>query len=205
MNLPTKTTTALASTLQLAEVIAEARSVTREGNTVQVVHGAEDNVAPEMSREMAVAVQSSVADKLLQAKGWDILKQLFLITSELLQTTQLFVYPVIAEIELVKEKMGEHFEAFDKDFTALKEDLATMSGALVALSKQHEGKEGTVHADDHMLVVELASGYSNLQTQMETKVGPELMKQMSLLEAAGVGADVLFAALEKSLEESEPK
>jgi hypothetical protein len=121
----------------------------------------------------------------------------------MLQTTQLFVLPVIAEEELVKEKLGEYYEEFDKGFTALKEDLAAMSAALLALSKKHEGKTGAVQAEDQTLVAELASGYSNLQTQMETKVGPELMKQMSILEAAGVGADVLFASFAKSQEESE--
>ncbi|MCY1448272.1 hypothetical protein D9M71_649290 [compost metagenome] len=109
-----------------------------------------------------------------------------------MQTTQLFVLPVIAEEELIRTTLGEHYEEFEKGFTALKEDLATMADVLVTLAKRHAGKTGAVTEDEQALVAELTMGYSKIQTQMETQVGPELMKQMSILEAGGVGTDVLY-------------
>lgn len=168
------------------ESVSIATNVTREGDTTVV------EVSDAMTKEQALETQSFVAQTLLATEGWSILKQLFLLNSEALQTTQLFVLPVIAEEELVKEKLGEYYEEFAKGFDALKEDLATMSTVLLALSKRHEGKEGAVTEDEQLLVAELTMGYSKIQTQMETQVGPELMKQMSILEAGGVGADVLY-------------
>lgn len=180
MNIPT--TPAMKATLELAEVLADTRKAT--GTTT----------IPELTREEAVAVQSSVAQKLLQTDGWNILRELFRINSEMLNTTQLFVLPVIAQEELIREKLGEHYAAFEKDFAVLREDLALMANALLALSKRHLERKGDVAEEDQALIVELASGYSNLQTQMENKVSGELAKQMEILEVAGVGADVLYTA-----------
>jgi hypothetical protein len=210
------------------ESIAEVKSVTREGDTINIeiadtmTHtqasdfqkyysspdigsfladtAAIDN--PE-NKKMIVEAQSIVAQQLLAAEGWSILKQLFLLNSEALQTTQLFVLPVIAEEELVRTTLGEHYEEFAENFNALKEDLATMSSVLLALSKRHEGKEGAVTEDEQALVAELTMGYSKIQTQMETQVGPELMKQMSILEAGGVDADILYRAFVAGQETSE--
>lgn len=172
--------------LPMSEVIVPAQSVTREGTTLNV------EIGDAMTKEQALETQSFIAQTLLATEGWSILKQLFLLNSEALQTTQLFVLPVIAEEELVRTKLGEYYEEFAKGFDALKEDLATMSSVLLALSKRHEGKEGAVTEDEQTLVAELTMGYSKIQTQMETQVGPELMKQMSILEAGGVGADILY-------------
>lgn len=169
-----------------ADLIVPATSVAREGNTISV------EIDDAMTKEQALETQSFIAQTLLATEGWSILKQLFLLNSEALQTTQLFVLPVIAEEELVRAKLGEYYEEFAKGFDALKEDLATMSTVLLALSKRHEGKEGAVTEDEQALVAELTMGYSKIQTQMETQVGPELMKQMSILEAGGVGADILY-------------
>lgn len=156
-----------------------------------------------LNKAVALEAQSFVAQKLLADKGWDIVKQLFLISSEMLQTTQLFVLPVISEEDLVKEKLGENYEEFQKGFDALKEDLATMSSVLIALSKKHVDKVGAVEPEDQTLVAELTMGYSNIQSQMENEVGPELMKQMAILEAAGVSAEDLFAAFVAGQEEPE--
>jgi len=199
MNLPTQS--ALASTLQLAEVVADVRSVTRSGDTVTVNVANDQDYADQpatldnpINKEVALEVQSFVADKLLKTEGWAILRELFRITSEMIGTTQLFVLPVISQDLLIQEKLGEHYETFKKEFDALSEDLATMSTALLAMSKKHLERTGTVAVEDQQLVAELANGYSNLQAQMENKVGPELMKQMEILEVAGVGADALYAA-----------
>ncbi|MNK91662.1 hypothetical protein D3C87_1117700 [compost metagenome] len=67
-----------------------------------------------------------------------------------------------------------------------------MADVLVSLAKRHAGKDGSVEPEEQALVAELAMGYSKIQTQMETQVGPELMKQMSILEAGGVSADRLY-------------
>ncbi|WDS62356.1 hypothetical protein [Pseudomonas phage D6] len=200
MNLPTQS--AMAATLQLAETISQVRSVTRDGDVVNVNVANDVDYAEQpatldnpINKEVALEVQSFVAQKLLDTQGWAILRKLFEITNEMIDTTKLFVLPVMSQEALLREKLGEHFDAFHKDFEAVREDLATMAGTLVALSKQHLERKGEISDTDKILIAELANGYSNLQSQMETKVGPELMKQMEILEVAGIGADVLFAAL----------
>lgn len=174
----------------------------------QLVEQAPKEIAPavvsdEMTKEQALETQSFIAQTLLVTDGWSILEKLALLNSEAMQTTQLFVLPVIAEEELIRATLGEHYEEFAKGFDALKEDLATMADVLVALAKRHAGKSGAVTEDEQLLVAELTMGYSKIQTQLETQVGPELMKQMSILEAGGVGADRLYQSFVASQVTSE--
>ncbi|MNE01474.1 hypothetical protein D3C81_223320 [compost metagenome] len=168
------------------ETVSVAANVTREGETTIV------EVADTMTKEQALETQSFIAQTLLATEGWSILEQLALVNAEAMQTTQLFVLPVIAEEELIRTTLGDTYEEFKQGFDALREDLATMADVLVSLAKRHAGKEGSVEPEEQALVAELAMGYSKIQTQMETQVGPELMKQMSILEAGGVSADRLY-------------
>lgn len=146
----------------------------------------------ELTKEQAAEAQSIVAEKLLAANGWSILSKLAMIIVELIQTTQLYVLPVFASIEEIKPQLGEQGEAFVERFDILRSDLADISELVVALSRRHAGRDGEVAAEDMDLVSELTSGYSNIQTQMETKVGPEMMDQLAILEAAGISAEYLF-------------
>lgn len=155
-------------------------------------------ITEEMTQELALKTQSIVAERLLEAQGWDIIAQLFKITSQMVQTTSMYVLPVITEEELIREKLGEYYEAFAQSFQLLRDDLGTMTELLIALSKRHEGRAGAVAEEDNILVTEIALGYSKLQTQMEDQVGPEMFKQMQQLEAAGVGADVLLEAFQRA-------
>lgn len=150
------------------------------------------DIHSELTKEQAVEAQSIVADKLLAANGWSILAKLAMIIVELIQTTQLYVLPVFANIDEVKEHLGDKGEAFAERFETMRSDLADISELVVALSRRHAGRDGEVAAEDLDLVSELATGYNNIQTQMETTVGPEMMEQLATLEAAGLSAEYLF-------------
>lgn len=181
---------AMNAALTMANTIGGARSEVAElRNPVITVPV---DIHNELTKEQAVEAQSIVADKLLAANGWSILAKLAMIIVELIQTTQLYVLPVFANIDEVKEHLGDKGEAFAERFETMRSDLADISELVVALSRRHAGRDGEVAAEDLDLVSELATGYNNIQTQMETTVGPEMMEQLATLEAAGLSAEYLF-------------
>lgn len=155
------------------------------------------------NKELLLETQSIVAQKLLSNSGWDVLGELFTITNEMITTTQLFVLPVIVKEKEIEELLGAEYEAFNTGFTALKEDLATMTGILLDLSKQHTGKTGGVAEADIDTVSAIALGYSKLQTQVEEQVGPEMIRQMGVLEENGISPDYLFAVVQELVEKAQ--
>lgn len=145
-------------------------------------------------KSLLLEAQSIVATKLLSASGWDIAKELFGLTYEMVDLTKLYVLPVLVEMALVQEKLGEHYPAFIERFNIFKEDLAQLTVALGAIHAKHAGRTGGVADEDQALVAEITLGYSTIQTQMETNVCPEMLLQMQMLEAAGIDSDVLLTA-----------
>lgn len=153
--------------------------------------------AAEENKEELVAIQSEVASKLLQQKGWDIAKELFDVTYESLEVTKLYVFPVITKQEELSAKLGDKFPEFKTRFDALKEDLAVIAETLSRIYLTHASKTGAVADDELKLISEVTLGYSLIQTQMEEQVGPEMLRQLEALEAGGVGADFLIAAVQE--------
>lgn len=152
----------------------------------------------ELDQSTMLDLQSDIAGKLLSVQGWDIAKELFAITYDMVDVTKLYVIPVMSLPELVKEKMGEHYDAFNARFTTFREDLANIAAALGALHAKHADRTGGVSMEDSDLVAEITLGYSTIQTQIEENVCPEMLLQMEMLEAAGISAEVLLDTYNKA-------
>lgn len=189
------TTTAKAA-LHLADVLAKTRALTKEPE----LFSANDE---DLSQEQALAIQSSVAQKLLATDGYTILNEMYEALSQMVEASMLFVLPVLMEEETLRTKLGEAFEDFDKGFQALREDLATVAELATTTFKRHKDLSGEVTDEVLTIITDCSLAYSKLQSEMENNISPELMNQMAKLESAGVGAEILQTALAKALQDPE--
>lgn len=193
MNTPTpQLATTMASTLKLAEVIADTKAA--------AAAPANDS---ELTQEQALSLQADAAKAVLRDNGWKVTEQLFVTLSEMLQTTQLFIVPVFMEREQISAQLGEKAEAFFTRFDVLREDLANIADVAVKTYRSHAGRDGDITDADVELLSQAAFAYSKLQTQIEDNVGPEVVSLMAFLEEGGVGADILMRSLAASLPQEE--
>lgn len=193
---PFPLTDTMKATLQLSEALAKTKALTQE----PAIFSANDE---DVDFETALAIQSSVARQLLATDGYKVLNELYLGLSGMVEAAMFFVLPVLMEEDTLREKLGEHFEAFNEGFQVLREDLATISELTLVTYRRHKDLSGEITEEVLNVLTDCSLAYSKLQTQLEKEISPELMNQMNKLEAAGIGADILQTALAKALLETE--
>jgi hypothetical protein len=137
--------------------------------------------------QFAIAVQETgiAAETMLRLTGWDILNGLFKACASGLNSTQLFVLPVLSDLPNILAKLDDP-QAFESSFDALKDDIANMAQALRIASAQHVGKVGIPEEGDLEKVKLLSLEYSKIQTQIEKAVQPLMLALIDTLEEAGI-------------------
>lgn len=202
MNIQTPKTVggfSLTPAMQASINIANTMAAVREAAT-PIPFAANDE---ELTQEQALAIQSSVANKLLAEDGLKILSEMYLAQSQMVEAAMIFVLPVMQETDRLKEAMGEKYEEFEKGFTALREDLAIVASLANVTLAKHKDLQAPIDDAKLAIITDCSLAYSKLQTQLEDNISPELMRQMNQLEEVGIGADILTDALAKLLAPSE--
>jgi hypothetical protein len=132
-----------------------------------------------------VEASAPVAEQLLKTQGWEILKQLYLVSAQHLRATQGFILPVMGNLPLIESKLSD-FEGFQKNISTLIEDLGSMTDAVRCLGERHLERTGEPTPEDHLLIAELSLGYNNVQTHLETAVEPLISSLIDVLQKAGI-------------------
>ncbi|AEH03499.1 hypothetical protein AVT69_gp074 [Pseudomonas phage PhiPA3] len=135
--------------------------------------------------DQAVEQSAEVAQELLKADGWAILRQLYLSVAGLIGATQPVMVPVLANLNDILARLPDP-TSFDAQLKSVQVDLDNLITALGLLATQHKDKSGEPSLDDIALISTLSLGYSKLQTAMETGIQPLLLGMIQTMQDAGI-------------------
>lgn len=134
------------------------------------------NLSAEKQNEIKAQVEamtSVTAEALIQNKGWDVLKQIYMDASRELLLTSGFVMPVRQQFDQILAKLSSP-QDFKNHFELLQADLLAHHNNLKALWTQHQDKVGQPTNDDLPLVSQLAGLYSEAIMLYADNVTPRL-------------------------------
>lgn len=141
--------------------------------------------------DMETAIDTVVATQLTSQNGWEIINQLFLVCNLKIQSTQVFIYPVMNNIETIREKLVDP-EAFEKSFMTLINDITRFQSELSGILNTHIGREGVPEESDWDILFNASTQYSSLMDRFDGAVTPLIAALTDTLKHGGCG-DLLVA------------
>lgn len=124
--------------------------------------------------EQILDIQSVTAEASLKSvEGYDILKELYRSSAELVLLTSEFVIPVSNNMAAITEHLSDP-EAFRKSFATLLNDIKKYRDDLAVLWNCHKDRSGAPDETELTDVFALADGYNKLLTRFDTVITPLL-------------------------------
>lgn len=140
------------------------------------------DVQNDLSKSDLIETQRVVADHTLKSdKGFTVLNHLYANCARQFMATQAFVFPVLNNLENIKSELNDP-DAFQKSFSTLLADLATMKQDLDKVLRQHQGREGKPDVADWPIMFDASLSYNNILHHYDTVVQPLMMDLISVLE-----------------------
>lgn len=146
---------------------------------------------PGMSVEELEVIEAHVAKKLLEQNGWAILAELHRNCLTQLGLTKFFVLPVIATMDEIKVRLGDHADEFETAFDQLREDIEAASASVLELASMHTTRTETPVAEELTEIEALADLYNTMLNQLDTVIGQKMLSQLAVLQEYGISADNL--------------
>lgn len=127
------------------------------------------------------ATEEVVAGTALKSdKGWEILRQLYLESSHRLLTTQGFTFPVLNNIDALKEKLSDP-EGFQKSMQTLIGDLKEYKERLDHIYSRHLDKSGKPTEAEWPIMFALSQEYSDLMNHFDNVISPLIFSLVDII------------------------
>lgn len=144
----------------------------------------EDAPSHEVTEEI-LEQSAEAAAGLLKQDGWSILRQLYFITAQSIESTKVVIIPVIMDLDNILAKLSDPI-AFKAILDNTRNDLSNMIEALEMLNNKHYGKKGIPSDDDLELINIVSLGYTKIQAHMDSAIRPLLFSLIETMQEAGV-------------------
>lgn len=141
----------------------------------------EQNPEVTITDEDLRATEEVVAGTALKSdKGWEILRQLYLESSKRLLSTQGFTFPVLNNMDTLKEKLSDP-EGFQKSMQTLINDLRDYKERLDHIYSRHQGKSGKPKEAEWPILFTLSQEYSNLMHHFDSVIAPLIFSLVDII------------------------
>lgn len=143
-----------------------------------------DTASQEVTEEI-LEQSAEAADGLLKQDGWAILRQLYLITAQSIESTKVVILPIMMDLDNILAKLSDPI-AFKAILDNTRNDLSNMISALEMLNEKHYGKKGVPSDEDFELINIVSLGYTKIQAHMDSAIRPLLFSLIETMQEAGV-------------------
>jgi len=129
------------------------------------------------------ATEEVVASTVLKSdKGWEVLRQMYHESAKKLLSTQGFTYPVLANMDTLKEKLSDP-EGFQKSMQTLIGDLQDYKQQIDAIYAKHKDKSGKPTEAEWPILFALSQDYTNLMHHFDTVISPLVFSLVDVIRA----------------------